>query len=86
MYVDVEVYEDGSGVRQFDALPAAYAAKVTSAVTRLGAGGRSGLKPVGQGVSEWRNDLEAGDPDLSRLRRDETDHPARRWNEGPAAG
>lgn len=64
MSVGVETYEDESGVRPFDAwfdaLPAAHAAKVTSAVTRLGTGGRSGLKPVGQGVSEWRIDWGPG--------------------------
>ncbi len=64
MSVEVEVYEDENGLRPFDAwfdgLPPAYAAKVTAAVIRLGAGGRSGLKPVGEGVSEWRIDWGPG--------------------------
>ena len=64
MSVDVDVYEEESGLRPFetwfDGLPAAHAAKVTAAVVRLGAGGRSGLKPVGQGVSEWRIDWGPG--------------------------
>lgn len=62
--MDVVVYEDESGGRPleawFDALPAAHAAKVTAAVIRLGAGARSGLKPIGQGVSEWRIDWGPG--------------------------
>jgi putative addiction module killer protein len=64
MSVDVEVYEDEGGARPFDAwfdaLPAAHAARVTTAIVRLGAGARSGLKPVGQGVSEWRIDWGPG--------------------------
>jgi putative addiction module killer protein len=64
MSVEVEVYEDERGVRPFDAwfddLPAAHAAKVTTAIVRIGAGARSGLKPVGQGVSEWRIDWGPG--------------------------
>lgn len=64
MSVEVEVYEDENGLRPFDAwfdqLPASYAAKVTTAVIRLGAGGRAGLKSVGQGVSEWRIDWGPG--------------------------
>lgn len=64
MSVDVEVYEDESGTRPFDAwfdaLPAAHAAKVTAAVIRLGGGSQSGLTPVGQGVSEWRIDWGPG--------------------------
>lgn len=62
--MDVEVYENESGGRPFgtwfDALPAAHAAKVTAAIGRLGTGGRSGLKPIGQGVSEWRIDWGPG--------------------------
>ncbi|MDX3807427.1 MAG: type II toxin-antitoxin system RelE/ParE family toxin [Bosea sp. (in: a-proteobacteria)] len=64
MSVEVEVYEDENGVRPFDVwfdgLPPAHAAKVTAAVTRLGAGGQSGLKAVGHGVSEWRIDWGPG--------------------------
>lgn len=41
-------------------LPAAHAAKVTTAIVRLGAGSQSGLKPVGQGISERRIDWRPG--------------------------
>ena len=64
MSVEIEVYEDASGTRPFerwfDRLPAAHAAKVTSALVRIGAGGRSGLKAVGSGVSEWKIDWGPG--------------------------
>lgn len=46
--------------RWFSALPAPAAAKVTTALTRLGAGNTSSLKPVGQGVAEVRLDLGPG--------------------------
>ncbi|CAN7737895.1 type II toxin-antitoxin system RelE/ParE family toxin [Phyllobacterium sp. LjRoot231] len=62
--MQVEVYEDERGARPFeewfDQLPAAHAAKVTTAVVRLEGGNRSGLKPVGEGVSEWRIDWGPG--------------------------
>ncbi|SEC84835.1 putative addiction module killer protein [Rhizobiales bacterium GAS188] len=62
--MNVEVYEDEGGARPFDRwfdqLPAAHAAKVTTAVARLGGGSRSGLKSVGEGVSEWRIDWGPG--------------------------
>jgi putative component of toxin-antitoxin plasmid stabilization module len=58
--MSVEVYEDERGKRPFeewfDKLPAAHAAKVTTAFVRLGAGSQSRLKPVGQGISKWRID------------------------------
>ena len=64
MSIEVEIYEDERGSRPFehwfDKLPAAHAAKVTTAIVRLGAGSQSGLKPVGQGVSEWRIDWGPG--------------------------
>jgi len=64
MSVEVEVYEDESGGRPFEAwfdeLPAPHAAKVTTAVVRLSTGARSSLKSVGQGVSEWRIDWGPG--------------------------
>lgn len=64
MSVEVEVYEDERGSRPFDEwfdqLPAAHAAKVTTAIIRVGVGNRSGLKPVGQGVAEWRIDWGPG--------------------------
>lgn len=64
MGIGVDVYQEESGARPFeawfDALPAAYAAKVVKAVVRLGSGNRSGLKSVGEGVSEWRIDWGPG--------------------------
>lgn len=60
----IEVYEDDQGNRPFedwfDRLPAVHAAKVTTAIARLDVGNRSGLKSVGQGVSEWRIDWGPG--------------------------
>jgi putative addiction module killer protein len=41
-------------------LRAAHAAKVTTALFRLGAAHQAGLKPVGQGVLEWRIDWGPG--------------------------
>lgn len=64
MSIEIESYEDASGLRPFerwfDRLPAAHAAKVTAALVRLGAGARSGLKAVGGGVSEWKIDWGPG--------------------------
>ncbi len=64
MSIEIEVYEDASGSRPFekwfDALPAAHAAKITTALVRIGAGARSGLKSVGAGVSEWKIDWGPG--------------------------
>lgn len=64
MAIQVDVYEDTRGIRPFEdwfnQLPAAYAAKVTKAVARLGLGNRSGLKSVGEGVFEWRIDWGPG--------------------------
>ena len=64
MSVEIESYEDETGARPFerwfDRLPAAHAAKVTTALVRLGAGARSGLKAVGSGVSEWKIDWGPG--------------------------
>lgn len=64
MGIEIEVYEEASGARPFDRwfdrLPAAHAAKVTTALIRLGTGARSGLKAVGSGVSEWRIDWGPG--------------------------
>lgn len=58
MNIEIEVYEDASGARPFDRwfdhLPAAHAAKVTTAMIRIAGGARSGLKAVGSGVSEWK--------------------------------
>ena len=56
MRIQVEVYEDEHGTRPFEE----NAAKVTTAVVRLEGGNRSGLKPVGKGVSEWRIDWDPG--------------------------
>lgn len=64
MAASVEQYVDERGTcpfaEWFDELPAAHAAKVTSIIERLANGHRSGLKPVGQGVSEWRIDWGPG--------------------------
>ncbi|MDQ0996285.1 putative addiction module killer protein [Phyllobacterium ifriqiyense] len=64
MSLKIEVYEDERGFRPFeewfDKLPAAHAAKVTTAVVRLEVGNRSGLKSVGEGVWEWRIDWGPG--------------------------
>jgi putative addiction module killer protein len=64
MSIQVGVYEDERGARPFeewfDQLPATHAAKVTTAVVRLEGGNRSGLKPVGEGVSEGRIDWGPG--------------------------
>lgn len=64
MAVRIEVYENVSGVRPFDEwvdrLPNTHASKVDTAITRLAIGSRSGLKAVGEGVSEWRIDWGPG--------------------------
>jgi putative addiction module killer protein len=60
----VHVYEDAEGRRPFEewfnALPAEYATKVLVARGRIEAGHTSGLKPVGEGVHEWRIDWGPG--------------------------
>jgi len=64
MSIEIEVHEDASGSRPFekwfDALPAAHAAKITTALVRIGAGARSDLKSVGAGDSEWKIDWGPG--------------------------
>lgn len=64
MVIEIEVFEDSSGHRPFEAwfdrIPAEHAAKVTIAIARVGVGHVSGLKPVGQGVFERRIDWGPG--------------------------
>ena len=67
----------------FARLDAVAAAKVSTALYRMGQGNLSNVKPVGQGVAEYRLDLGPGYRIyIGRERR--TDHPApRRHQEGP---
>lgn len=62
--MDIRVYEDEAGNRPFEEwygdLPAAAAAKVQTALTRLENGNHSNLAPVGQGVSERKIDWGPG--------------------------
>lgn len=64
MTVEIRVYEDETGTRPFHLwfhrLPDTHASKIDTAITRLAAGNRSGLKAVGEGVSEWRVDWGPG--------------------------
>lgn len=64
MSITILVYEDRVGRRPFeqwfDGLPAPHAAKVTAALTRLAAGNRSGIEPVGSGVAERKIDWGSG--------------------------
>jgi len=64
MAIEIEVYEDESGIRPFDrwfaTLPVTHAAKVTLAVRRMGHGHTSNLKALAGGISEWRIDWGPG--------------------------
>jgi putative addiction module killer protein len=65
-YIDVRVleYNDTNGRSPykdwFDGLDAQAAAKVAVAVTRMGLGNLSNVKPVGEGVLEFRIDFGPG--------------------------